>query len=209
MDPDRERQSGVIVPQTYKEYYRKNTLFGNDYEHVMLLHTIEEVDSTDGETVAGIKMASTLKRIPVAYLILGMHPGVTDATVQLYHRVVLFRSRLGMKPRQSDNQVFYFCGDLLDGVITIVEVDKDIFNATQDRNIRVATNVFMGEVFEADVRVRMVGSFDNDNDRTGMIRMLITVYERPLFVEYLLLRDLAQRKAYQQLSEIVRNDQKQ
>ena len=148
MNPDQVRRGGTALPRNYEEYYRRNTMFQNDYERVMLPYTDGEIQITDGEVVADISMASSAQRIPTAYLILGKRPGLVEAKVQLYHRVAPFQPRLGMEPSQWDNRVFAFCGDLVGGAITTVEVDPEMFDAAQDGEIRVATDAFMEEIFE-------------------------------------------------------------
>ena len=50
-----------------------------------------------------------------------------------------------MKTSQWNNQVFAFCGDLGGGAIITVEFDPDIFDETQDSEIRVAINAIMEE----------------------------------------------------------------
>ena len=61
-----------------------------------------------------------------------------------------------MEPSQWDNRIFTICSDLVGWVITSVEIDQDIFDATQDVEIRVATDEFMEEVFGADEGIYMV-----------------------------------------------------
>ena len=88
-----------------------------------------------------------------------------------------------MEPSQWDNRVFAFCGDLVGGAITTVEVDPEIFDATQDGEIRVATDAFMEEMFDADEGVKMVRPFDNDSDRTELVRARNTIYVTPLYAK--------------------------
>lgn len=84
-----------------------------------------------------------------------------------------------MEPIQWDNRFSTFCSDLFVGVITTEEVDPDIFDATRDIETRVSIEAFMEEGCDADDGIKMVGSFDNDNDRTEMVRVRNTVYVRP------------------------------
>ena len=113
---------------------------------------------------------------------------------------------MSAKPSQWDNRVFTFCYDLVGAATTTVEINTDIFDATQDNEIRLATDAFMKEVFETYASIKMMGLFDSDNDRMEMVRVQNTVNVSPPHGNYLLREDLAPREAYRQVNELIRND---
>ena len=144
---------------TYSAYYDDdaNDAFNGDYGRVMDEYTLEGITAPNATEINTMVNSCATQRIPTAFLMLGIRPGSAHPTIQCFHRMTHFQSRMGMQPSPWDNSTFAFAGDVFNGQIATVTWDSDLYEPVSNTAIDVGTDILIEDAFAADPNAQMVG----------------------------------------------------
>ena len=183
---------------TYSAFYsdEANDTFNGDYRRVMGEYTLEGNGALSAADINFMVNGCAAQRIPTAFLMLGTRVGTQIPTVQLFHRVTHFQSRMGMPPSTWDNSTFAFAGDVFNGQISTVSWDSRLYEPVYNNFLDVGTVALIDDAFAVDPNVQMVGPFAIGDAGTERVRVRRSVYVPPMFVSLLLDEEMTPRDAW-------------